>query len=77
MTKRSVASKKLWKIGAKEYNTQYVWLSGIVLILLLTYPQLTDYNAHLRNLLLAILLPLLLLGYVTVRYLKKSGRMQE
>ncbi len=23
MTKRSVASKKLWKIGAKEFNTQY------------------------------------------------------
>ena len=23
MTKRSIASKKLWKLGAKEYNTQY------------------------------------------------------
>lgn len=66
---------KRWLL--KEYNTQYVWLSGIVLILLLTYPQLTDYDTHLRNLLLAILLPLLLLGYLTIRYLKKSGKMQE
>ncbi|HZX73467.1 MAG TPA: hypothetical protein VFE57_03540, partial [Cyclobacteriaceae bacterium] len=23
MTKRSIASKKLWKIGSKEFNTQY------------------------------------------------------
>lgn len=61
----------------KEYNTQFVWLTGIVLILLLTYPQLTDYNASQRNMLLAILLPLLLAGYLLVRYLKKSGRVTE
>lgn len=61
----------------KEYNTQYVWLTGIVLILLLTYPQLTDYNASRRNMLLAILLPLLLAGYLIVRYLKKSGKVVE
>ena len=23
MTKRSIASKKLWKIGSKDFNTQY------------------------------------------------------
>jgi protein-S-isoprenylcysteine O-methyltransferase Ste14 len=61
----------------KEYNTQYVWLTGIVLILLLTYPQLTDYNTSRRNSLLAILLAVLLLGYLTVRYLKKSGKWKE
>ncbi|MEJ7739154.1 MAG: isoprenylcysteine carboxylmethyltransferase family protein [Chitinophagaceae bacterium] len=61
----------------KEYNTQYVWLSGIVLILLLSYPQLTDYDANLRNSLLAILLSMLLLTYILVRYLKKSGKWQE
>src|SRR5687768_10463958 len=33
----------------KEYNTQYIWLSGIVLVLLLTYPQITDYNSAFRN----------------------------
>lgn len=61
----------------KEYNTQYVWLSGIVLVLLLTYPQLTNHDENLRNLLLGILLPFLLICYLSVRYLKKSGKMQE
>jgi len=61
----------------KEYNTQYVWMTGIVLVLLLTYPQLTNYDTRYRNTLLAILLPLLLLWYLTIRYLKKSGKMVE
>jgi len=66
---------KRWVL--KEYNTQYVWMTGIVLVLLLTYPQLTGYDTGFRNRLLAILLPLLLLWYLTVRYLKKSGKLQE
>ncbi|HYE55681.1 MAG TPA: isoprenylcysteine carboxylmethyltransferase family protein [Chitinophagaceae bacterium] len=61
----------------KEYNTQYVWLTGIVLILLLKYPQLTHYNEQQRNLLLAIILTVLLVVYLFVRYLKKSGRLKE
>jgi protein-S-isoprenylcysteine O-methyltransferase Ste14 len=61
----------------KEYNTQYVWLTGITLILLLTYPEVTGGDASLRNTLLAIILPALLLLYLLVRFLKKSGRMQE
>lgn len=61
----------------KEYNTQFIWLSGIVLILLLTYPQLTDYSASRRNILLGTLLPLLLGLYLLVRYLKKSGKFVE
>jgi protein-S-isoprenylcysteine O-methyltransferase Ste14 len=61
----------------KEYNTQYVWLTGIVLVLLLKYPQVTGYDTAYRNLLLAILLPFLLLCYLFVRFLKKTGRMQE
>lgn len=61
----------------KEYNTQYVWLSGITVVLLFTYPQLTNYDVHLRNLLLVIILPLLLLLYLFVRYLKKSKRLTE
>jgi protein-S-isoprenylcysteine O-methyltransferase Ste14 len=61
----------------KEYNTQYIWLTGIVLIMLLKYPQLTDYNASRRNLLLAVFIPFLILCYVTVRYLKKSGKWKE
>jgi hypothetical protein len=61
----------------KEYNTQYIWLTGITLILLIEYDQLTGYNTRLRNLLLAIILPLLGVGYLFVRYLKKSGKMKE
>lgn len=61
----------------KEYNTQFIWLGGITLILLLKYPQLTHNDENLRNRLLYILLPLLLCGYLVVRYLKKSGRMVE
>ena len=61
----------------KEYNTKYIWLSGITLILLLKYPQITDDDADLRNRLLIIILPLLLMAYLLVRYLKKSGKMKE
>jgi protein-S-isoprenylcysteine O-methyltransferase Ste14 len=61
----------------KEYNTQYIWLSGITLILLFKYPELTNNDPGLRNLLLAIILPFLLAMYLFVRYLKKSGKMKE
>jgi protein-S-isoprenylcysteine O-methyltransferase Ste14 len=61
----------------KEYNTQYVWLSGVVLVLLLTYPQLTAYNTSYRNKLLVVLLAVLLILYLFIRFLKKSGRMTE
>lgn len=66
---------KRWLI--KEYNTQYIWLTGMVLILLFKYPQLTRYDEKRRNLLLAIILPLLLVYYVTIRYLKKSGTWKD
>lgn len=66
---------KRWLL--KEYNTQYVWLSGITLILLFIYPQLTNNDTSLRNTLLAIILPLLGLWYLFVRYLKKSGKLKE
>ena len=61
----------------KEYNTQYVWLSGITLILLFKYPELTNNDTVLRNTLLIIILSILLLLYLFVRYLKKSGKMVE
>lgn len=66
---------KRWLI--KEYNTQYIWLTGIALIILFKYPQLTHYQTRQRNLLLAVLLPLLLLLYLLVRYMKKSGKWKE
>lgn len=61
----------------KEYNTQYVWLSGITLILLFKYRELTNNDKGLRNTLLVIILSVLLLLYLFVRYLKKSGKMVE
>ena len=61
----------------KEYNTQYVWLSGITLILLFKYPELTNHDTSLRNTLLIIILSILLFLYLFVRYLKKSGKMVE
>ena len=61
----------------KEYNTQYVWLSGITLILLFKYPELTNHDTSLRNILLIIILSILLVLYLFVRYLKKSGKMVE
>jgi protein-S-isoprenylcysteine O-methyltransferase Ste14 len=72
-TFRSMEFKwKRWIL--KEYNTQYIWLTGIVLIILFKYPQLTAFDKNKRNLLLMILLPALLVLYLIVRYLKKSGK---
>ena len=66
---------KRWVL--KEYNTQYIWLTGITLILLLKYPQVTGNDEQRRNLLLMVILPFLLLLYLVVRYLKKSGKWKE
>lgn len=63
---------KRWLI--KEYNTQYIWLTGIALLLLFKYPQLTSGDEVKRNTALAIILPLLLIYYLTIRYLKKTGK---
>lgn len=61
----------------KEYNTQFVWLCGITLILLFKYPQLTNNSDQQRNTLLLIILPFLLFLYLLVRYLKKSGKVTD
>jgi len=66
---------KRWLI--KEYNTQFIWLCGITLILLFKFPQLTDYDVRQRNILLGIILAILLLFYLSIRYMKKSGRWRD
>jgi protein-S-isoprenylcysteine O-methyltransferase Ste14 len=66
---------KRWVL--KEYNTQFVWLCGIVLILLLRYPQLTGHDGRFRNTAMYVLLGLLAVLYGWVRFLKKTGRMKE
>lgn len=61
----------------KEHTTQFIWLVGITLILLLKYPELTGHDERLRNILLAVILGALLLIYILVRYLKKTGKFTE
>lgn len=61
----------------KEHTTQYIWLAGIILLLLLKYPELTGNDAERRNQLLAISLISISALYIFVRYLKKSGKMVE
>lgn len=63
---------KRWLI--KEYNTQTVWLLGIVVILLFYYPQLTNGDTVLRDRLGITALVVLAAYYFTIRYLKKSGK---
>lgn len=61
----------------KEHTTQYIWLAGIILILLLRYPELTGNDETKRNTTGIILLLALTLLYILIRVLKKSGRFKE
>jgi hypothetical protein len=61
----------------KEHTTQFIWLIGITLILLLRYPELTGYDDQHRNVLIGIILGTLLLIYLLIRYLKKTGKFKE
>jgi protein-S-isoprenylcysteine O-methyltransferase Ste14 len=63
---------KRWLI--KEYNTQTVWMLGIAVILLFKYPQFTNNNPDLRNHYLIVASIILAIYYLTIRYLKKSGK---
>lgn len=63
---------KRWLI--KEYNTQAVWITGIVVILLFYYPQITSYNHEARDLVFVISILLIGAYYFFIRYMKKSGR---
>jgi protein-S-isoprenylcysteine O-methyltransferase Ste14 len=61
----------------KEHTTQFIWLNGIVLVLLFEYPQLTGYNEKIRNIWAIILVVFLLLVYISIRFLKKTGKFKE
>ena len=60
---------KRWVL--KEYTTQFIWLAGIVLLIIRLY-QIEDV---LKNSIYAVFV--LGLFYLYVRYLKKSGKMTE
>lgn len=61
----------------KEHTTQFIWLIGITLLLLLNYPQLTGGDEQRRNILIAVVLGILLFIYLMIRYLKKTGKFHE
>jgi len=60
---------KRWVL--KEYTTQFIWLAGIVLLIIRLY----QIENVLKNSIYAVLV--LGLMYLYVRYLKKSGKMTE
>jgi len=60
---------KRWVL--KEYTTQFIWLAGIVLLIIRLY-QIEDVKT---NSVYSIVI--LAIGYAIVRYLKKSGKMTE
>ena len=66
---------KRWVL--KENTTQFIWLVGIAVLLLLKYPAFTGNDETLRNILLGIIPGCLLLVYLFVRYLKKRGKFKE
>jgi hypothetical protein len=60
----------------KEYNTQFVWLAGILLLFYTKYPQVTGEGDD-RWYTFGLWLLADVIFYVTVRYLKKSGKVTE
>lgn len=76
---RTFASMKFhWKRWLlKEHTTQFIWLVGIVLILFLKFPELTNDNKFYRNNLLIIIISCLAIVYVIFRYLKRTGKFTE
>jgi len=62
-----------WKRALfKENSSVWVWLLGILLILLFKYPELTNGDTDLRTQLLVVFMPLLTLIYFGIRYVKIS-----
>ena len=61
----------------REHTTQFIWLAGIILILLLRYPELTGNSIACRNTTGIILLSALTLIYILIRVLKKTGKFKE
>ena len=61
----------------KEHTTQFIWLVGITLLLLLKYPELTGHNKQYRNILLGSIIGTLFLIYLLIRYRKMTGKFKE
>jgi protein-S-isoprenylcysteine O-methyltransferase Ste14 len=59
-----------------EYNTQIFWLTGIFLTIIFKYPQVVGDGSVNRNKWTMIVLPVMVLYYVLLRWLRKSGKVK-
>ncbi len=58
----------------KEYNTQFIWLCGIAAVILIRYPSITGLDGRIRLTVGIIALTVFSIYYLTIRYIKKSGK---
>jgi hypothetical protein len=66
------------RVILKEYGSTFAWTGGSIALVIydtLTYHSYGERKAYIDSLLIA--LAVLALGWATVRYLKKSGRLRE
>lgn len=59
-----------------EYNTQIFWLAGVFLTIVFKYPQLVGEGAENKNKLIMLVMPTLVLYYLFLRWLRKSGKVK-
>lgn len=59
-----------------EYNTQIFWLTGVFLTIIFKYPQVVGDGSANRNKWTMIVLPVMVLYYVFLRWLRKSGKVK-
>ncbi len=59
-----------------EYNTQIFWLTGVFLTIIFKYPQVVGDGSVNRNKWTMIVLPVMVLYYVFLRWLRKSGKVK-
>jgi protein-S-isoprenylcysteine O-methyltransferase Ste14 len=59
-----------------EYNTQIFWLTGVFLTIIFKYPQVVGEGTEIRNKWTLIVLPVMVIYYLFLRWLRKSGIVQ-
>ena len=59
-----------------EYNTQIFWLTGVFLTIIFKYPQVVGEGTEIRNKWTLIVLPVMVIYYLFLRWLRKSGKVQ-
>lgn len=57
-----------------EYNTQIFWLTGVGLTIIFKFPELVDYSN--RNRFSLYLIALMVVYYIFLRWLRKSGKVK-